>query len=207
MINAWYFKHTNANFSFVEKTIMVKAFQLKTLFAPQELTKIVQNFGLKKRSAPEIGDSIHDAFRDYILSALSELGDQREDKNKIYIEARFHLEKGGRLLEGMPHPAGKMSYKIAAMVETLTKLIENSSELAAERATRFMEKNLVRRLRDIWISNTSTPFHVGGDGTGRNPRDFILQCFEAAGNQYPEITWFKQVDHTVADMLIKSIKR
>ena len=100
-----------------------------------------------------------------------------------------------------------MSYKIAAMVETLTKIIENSSELAAERATRFMKKNLVRRLRDIWISNTSTPFHVGGDGTGRNPRDFILCCFEAAGNQYPEITWFKQVDNAVADMLIKSIKR
>ena len=100
---------------------MVKAFHLKTLFAPNELTKLVQNFGLKKHPTPEIGESIHNAFRDYILAALSELGDQREDKNKIYIEARFHLDKSARLLEGMPHPAGKMSYKIAAMVETPNK--------------------------------------------------------------------------------------
>ncbi|MEM7466452.1 MAG: hypothetical protein AAF387_06150 [Pseudomonadota bacterium] len=186
---------------------MVKAFQLKTLFSSHDLTKMVQNFGLRRRPAPEIGDSIQDAFKDYILSALSELGDQGEDKKKIYIEARFHFEKAGKLLEGMPHPAGKMAFKLSAMATTLTKLIEGSSDIAADRATRFMEKNLVRRLRDIWLSATSTPFHMGGDGTGRNPRDFILTCFEAAGAQYPEITWFKEVDYAIADLLIKSIKR
>ena len=87
MINAWYFKHTNANVSVIEKINMVKAFQFKTLFAAQELTKLVQNFGLRKRPAPEIGDSIHEAFRDYILSALSELGDQSEDKNMLHRSA------------------------------------------------------------------------------------------------------------------------
>jgi hypothetical protein len=29
----------------------------------------------------------------------------------------------------------------------------------------------------------------------------------AAGNQYPELTWFKSVDAVVADQLIKAIKR
>jgi hypothetical protein len=93
------------------------------------------------------------------------------------------------------------------MSDTLDKLIEGRSDFSAERATRFVEKNLIRRLRDIWASNTPTPFHAGFDNSGRNPRDFLLICLAAAGEQYPEITWFKSVDEKIADQLIKAIKR
>jgi hypothetical protein len=112
-----------------------------------------------------------------------------------------------KLLEGLPHPAGKMAYRISTMNGTLEKLIEGRDDFAAERATRFVEKNLVRQLRDIWTANTATPFHSGSDNSGRNPRDFVICCFAAAGNQYPELTWFNSVDDEVADLLIKNIKR
>lgn len=186
---------------------MTNRFQLKSLFNPEEITILVQNFGFKRMQPPEIEAAIQSAFSDYILAALSEVtGDEDNDK-RIYSEANYHLSKASKLLEGMPHPAGKMAYRLSNMVDTLNKLIEGRLNLGAEKAQRFMEKNLVRKLRDIWVSNTSTPFHPYGDGTGKNPRDFILQCFYAAGDRYPEISWFKQVDTTVADLLIKSIKR
>lgn len=186
---------------------MVNRFRLKTLFTNEALTKMVQNYGLKRMSADDIGDQIQTAFSDYILSALSEIGDSAEDRGRIYVEASHHISQASKLLEGMPHPAGKMSYRLTKMSETLRKIIEGSSSLAAERASRFMEKNLIRRLRDIWCANTSTPFHAGGDGSGRNPRDFILDCLGAAYVHYPEIEWFKEVDLVIADTLIKNIKR
>lgn len=186
---------------------MSTTFNLKPLFNPEKITNMVQNFGFKRLSEEEINERLQVTFSDYIISALTEISDGQKDNKKIYIEAHYHMDKARKLLEYMPHPAGKMSYRLAAMMDTLNKLVEGSDNFAAERATRFMEKNLVRHLRDIWLANTSTPFHSGGDGSGRNPRDFILQCFAAAGAAYPEITWFKEVDYTIADLLIKSIKR
>ena len=182
---------------------MVNRFTLKTLFTPEELTNLVQNFGFKRMSEKAIETTLYNAFSDYILSALTELGDNTEDNKKIYLEANHHIDKARKLLEGMPHPAGKMAYRLNSMMTTLNKLIEGKDNFAAERANRFMEKNLVRRLKELWKANTSTPFHSGGDGSGKNPRDFILTCFAAAGRQYPEIVWFKEVDYTIADMLIR----
>lgn len=186
---------------------MTRTFVLKKLFSPEKITELVHNFGFKRMSTAEIEITIQNAFSDYILSALSELGDDTKNNKKIYIEAAFHMDKARKLLEGMPHPAGKMAYRLNNMMDTLNKLVEGSDNFAAERANRFMEKNLVRRLRDLWVANTATPFHSGGDDSGRNPRDFILLCFAAAAKQYPEIHWFKEVNFTIADLLIKSIKR
>ena len=92
-------------------------------------------------------------------------------------------------------------------MEQAACVLEGGSSFSAERANRFVEKNLVRQLRDIWMANTATPFHMGGDNSGRNPRDFLLCCFKAAGEQYPELSWFDMVDEKIADQLIKSIKR
>ncbi len=186
---------------------MATRFQLKTLFNPEEITNLVQNFGFKRMDKDEIENIIQKAFSDYILAALSELNNDAKENEKLYIEAGFYMDKASKLLEAMPHPAGKMSYRLSSMVATLNKLIEGQDNFAADRATRFMEKNLARRLKDLWLANTSTPFHTGSDGSGRNPRDFILQCFAAAGKQYPEISWLKEVDYKIADNLIKSIKR
>jgi len=186
---------------------MVTHFQLKTLFSSEEITILVQNFGFKRMTQDEIKENIQKSFSDYILSALSELNSDSNDNQKLYLEAVFHIEKARKLLEGMPHPGGKIAYRLSSMMDTLNKLIEGNDSFAAERATRFMEKNLVRRLKDLWLANTPTPFHSGGDDSGCNPRDFILRCFSAAGREYPEISWFSEVDFTIADSLIKSIKR
>jgi hypothetical protein len=168
---------------------------------------MVQTFGLKRMPEEELEAALQKAFSDYVLVSLSELGNQGEDHRKLYIEAEFHMDKSRKLLEGLPHPAGKMAYRLSSMIDTLNKLIEGSNSFSAERATRFVEKNLVRRLRDIWTSSTSTPFYAGDDGWGKSPRDYLLCCFAAAGEKYPELSWFKSVDANIADQLIKSIKR
>lgn len=186
---------------------MTQRFQLKKLFTEEEIAQLMQQYGFKRMNDQELDAALQQAFLDYILAALSEIDDTAEDNKKLYIEAGFHLEKAAKLLANKPHPAGRMSYRLINMLDTLNKIIEGRINMAAERATRFMEKNLVRRLRDIWNNNTSTPFHASGDNSGRNPRDFLLTCLHHAGHQYPEIHWFKQVDLRIADQLIKSIKR
>jgi len=186
---------------------MVTRFTLEKLFDEKELTNLVQNFGFKRMETAEIEHLIQSAFSDYILSALSELGVNQADHQRIYVEATHYLDKASKLLDGMPHPAGKMAYRLMNMKNTLEKVSSGQDNFATDRASRFMEKNLVRRLRDIWIGNTSTPFHSGGDGTGRNPRDFILTCFASAYAHYPDIAWFNEVNPHIADILIKSIKR
>ena len=186
---------------------MVNQFVLKKLFNEDEIQGILKNFGFKRMTTVEFDAAVQKAFSDYVLVSLSELGAETEDHRRLYIEAQFHLQKSMKLLEGLPHPAGKMAYRISTMMDTLDKLVEGRSDFSAERATRFVEKNLVRQLRDIWITNTATPFHVGSDNSGCNPRDFLLYCFAAAGKQYPELTWFNSVDDIVADQLIKAIKR
>ena len=186
---------------------MVNKFVVKKLLTQEQLSQVMQTFGFKRMTKEEFETSLHEAFSDYILLSLSELGGEIQDHKRLYLEAQFHLQKSMKLLEGMPHPAGKMAYRIASMNDTLSKLIEGRGDFSAERATRFVEKNLVRQLRDIWTANTATPFHAGSDNSGRNPRDFLLYCFSAAGKKYPEINWFNSVDERLADQLIKIIKR
>jgi hypothetical protein len=186
---------------------LVNKFVLKPLFSSEALAQVMANYGFRRMALEEFEAAIQKAFSDYILLSLSELGGEAENHRRLYIESQFHLQKAMKLLESLPHPAGKMAYRLSAMNDTLNKLIEGGSNFSAERANRFVEKNLVRQLRDIWIANTATPFHLGSDNSGRNPRDFLLCCFKAAGEQYPELTWFNMVDEKIADQLIKSIKR
>ena len=186
---------------------MVNQFVLKKIFNADEINEVIENFGFKRMSPVEFDIALQKAFSDYVLLSLSELGANKEDHSRLYIEAQFHLQKSMKLLEGLPHPAGKMAYRISTMISTLDKLIQGDDNFSSERASRFVEKNLVRQLRDIWIANTATPFHIGSDGSGRNPKDFLLCCLRAASIQYPELKWFSSVDSDVADQLIRSIKR
>lgn len=185
---------------------MVTPFKLQTLFTKDELLFIQQNFGLKRASILVLEESFQNAFEMYIIAALTEISDDYGDHKKLFIEAASYLGQARKLLDGLPHPSGKMAQRLSTMISTLNKLSEGDSS-ASERASRFMEKNLIRRLRDIWEANTSTPFHVGGDRTGRNPRDFLVYSFSIVARHYPDITWFKAVDHNLADLLIKRIKR
>ena len=186
---------------------MVNHFVLKKLFTSDEISHVIEIFGFRRMTKEEFEAALQKAFSDSVLLSLSELGGETEDHKRLYIEVQFHLQKSMKLLEGLPHPAGKMAYRISSMNDTLSKLIEGRGDFSAERATRFVEKNLVRQLREIWMANTATPFHTGSDNSGRNPRDFLLCCFSAAAKQYPEISWFDSVDERLADQLIKIIKR
>ena len=186
---------------------MVKRFTTKGLFSEDDVEFFINNFGLKRMKPDTLQTFLQEAFDDYIVLALSEQGDEREDKVRVYLEAQYNIDKASKLLESMPHPAGKMSYRLQSMSETLTKLVEGEDNFSASRAARFVEKNLVRKLRDIWMINTSTPFHAGIDGTGRNPRDYLLFCFDKAYAQYPQIQWFNNVTPQLADSLIKSVKK
>lgn len=185
---------------------MVNRFTLKPLFTPEQIQQLIQTFGFRRQTADNIEAALQAAFSDYVLLALTESSDDEETRKQIYLESQFHIEKAQKRLSGMPHPAGKMASRLASMIQTLQKLIEGD-DMAADRATRFMEKNLIRRLRDLWQNNTSTPFHTGGDGSGRNPRDFLLMCFAAAHKAYPEISWFHSIDLAQADRMIQAIKR
>ena len=207
MINAKYLMHTYTLPNIHEDRYLVNKFVVKEIFTQQQLLNVMQTFGFKRMTLDEFKLSIQSAFSDYILLSLSEIGGKSEDHCRLYMEAKFHLQKSVKLLEGLPHPAGKMAYRLSAMNDTLDKLIDGRSDFSAERATRFVEKNLIRRLRDLWTLNTSTPFHAGYDGSGRNPTDFLLICLSNAGEHYPEIKWFKSVDYKIAERLIKSIKR
>ena len=186
---------------------LVKRFKLKSLFRLDELNGMMQTFGLNRMSVESMEAALQLAFTDYVVVSLAEQGGHANEHRRLYIEAEFHLSKAQKLLEGLPHPAGKMSYRLYSMTSTLHKLIEGGDDFSAERATRFVEKNLVRRLRDIWTSNTSAPFSPGSDALGKGPRDFLLCCFTAAAKQYPELVWFQSVNEEIADQLIQSIKR
>ena len=186
---------------------MVKRFETKNLFDSSQITNMVQNFGLKRQDTADIQLALQQAFGDYVLAALSEISGSPDEHRQLYLEASFHLQKAARLLNGLPHPAGKMANRLDTMETTLQKLVEGKIGSAAERANRFMEKNLVRKLREIWRNNTPNPFHAGGDDSGKNPRDFIVYCFHVVGQAYPEIEWFGKLNRIEADMLIKAIKR
>lgn len=186
---------------------MVNSFSLKTLLSEQDIQFISTNFGFQKYSNEELNEAFQNAFHDYILVSLSEMGESLEENKRLYSEANFHLQKASKLLLSTPHPAGKMSLRLTKMSNTLHKLIDGSLDISAQRATRFMEKNLARQLRSIWQANTSTSFYFGGDDSGKNPRDYLIFCFKCAGKQYPELEWFNQMDERIADVLIKQIKR
>lgn len=185
---------------------MVNTFSLKNIFLPDERQFIIDNFGFDNAKTVEIDDALHKAFADYIFNSLSEISGDETERRQLYIEANYHLEKAEKLLQGMPHPAGKMSYRIAKMSSTLEKLIEGNDNFAAEKANRFLEKNLMRRLRDVWQSNTSAPFRPGGDDSGKSPRDFVMFCFKTVSEKYPDIQWMRDVDLKLIDIMIKSAR-
>jgi len=201
------FAHANANFIVDDTHPMVKRFQVDTLFSAQNTKALAARFQLYRQSTEEIESALEAAFEPYILGILSELSGVTDEYRKLYIEAQYHLDIAARRLDGLPHPAGKMASRLETMHTTLGKLIDGEIGSAAERANRFMEKNLVRRLRDIWTTNTPTFFHAGGDDSGRNPRDYLVTCFHTVAESYPEIEWFAKLNTHEADLLIKAIKR
>ncbi len=185
---------------------MSEPFVVKEIFPPSVIANMVDQFGLRGRPPQALADALHRFFGEYVLLALSELPGNRDERNRVYTEAVFHLEKASKLLRGQAHPAGGMSMRLDKMSRTLQRVQDGQSDVRLERAERFVEKNLARHLHAVWQSATSTPFYAGGDDSGRNPRDFMLLCFAQAASVYPEIEWFAQFDLAIADHLIRAVR-
>ena len=185
---------------------MSKTFKLKLIFNEAKITELVQKYGLKRMSNEELSAELHTIFEDYILIALSELSSSVEERNAAYNEAIWYITKAQKLLAGQPHPAGKMAAKLKDMCNTLNTVIQGEDNNGADRAKRFVEKNLVRKLRQFWQANTAQPFTPDIHFDGHSPVEFILDCFACAGASFPEIEWFDQVDASTASKLIRSTR-
>ncbi len=123
MLNAWYFTHTNTSLNFNTTFHYDKPIYIKKLFTEKEITDLVRDFGFKRMGNEEIVYTLQSAFSDYIIGALSEMSGDPQNDQQLYIEAGYHLNKASKLLEGMPHPAGKMSFRLGNMIGTLKQLL------------------------------------------------------------------------------------
>lgn len=182
-----------------------KLFQLKMIFSEADIDQLAIKYGLKRMSCTELSQNLHAIFEEYIVLALSEQGGSKADRDASYNEAMWHLLKAQKLLKGQPHPAGKMSQKIGDMVASLISVLEGSDH-GADRARRFVEKNLARKLKQLWQANTASPFIADLHFDGHSTVEFFLECFELAAKAYDEIEWFKQVTPNTASKLIRSVK-
>lgn len=185
---------------------MSPTFSVKSLLSLPESESFCLNFGFKS-SPTQLQAAINDAFFDYIVLALSEEKESRQLRDQHYQEALYYLDKAKKLLQGQAHPAGSMANKLDKMVATLQKVMANQSDIAEDRAKRFVELNLVRKLRNVWQVNTNTPFYAGIDGSERSPHDFLYLCFRAASREYPEISWFAAVNDRAIDYMIRAVRR
>ena len=183
-----------------------KPFTLKPLFSPEKITHLVQKYGFIRQTEEEISTKLHSIFEEYIVLALSEMSGSIEERNAAYNEAIWYFSKAQKLLQGQPHPAGKMAAKLDDMSKTLTSVIEGADQNGAERAKRFVEKNLARKLKQFWQSNTATPFTPDICFDGHSAIEFLLECFGLAAQSFPEIEWFSQVDAHTASKLIRSVR-
>jgi len=112
------------------------------------------------------------------------------------------------LLRGQQHPAGSMALKIDKFVKTLQTVVEGRHTPAKEKAMRFVEKNLGRKLKQLWLScggSTLVPSGLNA-AHGDNPVAFFKVCFENASVAYPEIDWLSHHDESSINRLIVSIR-
>jgi hypothetical protein len=184
---------------------MTERFILKEIVSLEDCQWLKQNFGFRGAER-ELIDGIQNAFQDYVLLAVSEEKESRQQRDQHYIEAMYFIDKASKLLQGQPHPAGAMSQRLDKMKSTLEKVVANESEVAEDRAKRFVELNLVRKLRDLWLKNTNTPFYVGQDGSGKAPHDYLATLFRFAARSYPEVSWFSAVSPKAIDYMVGRVK-
>ena len=191
----------------IEISAMINTFVLKDFFSQEQLAELIHEFSFSDATVSELELAIREAFKDYIVSALSEMSGATEEHQKLYVEAIYPLERASKLLQGLPHPAGKMATRLLSMTETLKKLASGQQNIHSERASRFIEKNLIRRIKHVWDNNTKVSFFDYSGVDKGSPVRFVRRCLNAAGRSYPEIVWFASVDNARADNLIKSIRK
>lgn len=186
---------------------MAQPFKVRELFSLQQCEQMLNAFNFSRATAIELQQMIQEAFRDYIILALSEeLSDSREDRNRTYIEAAWHLEKAEKLLKDAPHPGNNIASKLERFIKTLRTISESQEGDSQMRATRFMEKNLARNLRNVWENASTQAFLTDKAEHTNNMTHFISQCLFAAKAAYPEISWFQGLNKKTITVLVRSLR-
>ena len=118
---------------------MVSTFDLKDIFKDDFCESISKKYNFKKNDSAEIHKDLEETFKDFIILILSENNSYTiEERNKLYNEAIFNLQQTSKLLQGMPHPASSMSYKLLKMAEIELKDLQIEFEKNEKKLKLFL---------------------------------------------------------------------
>ena len=184
---------------------MTSIFKLKDIFNNDFCESLCVKYKLNKKIGDEISISLQNTFRDFIILILSENNSYTvEERNKLYNEAIYNLQHTSKLLQGMPHPASSMSYKLIKMSETLKK-VTSGSKKEKSKANRFIEKNLIRKFIVFWNTNSSEKFLLENNKINYNICKCFFDCSQKISSEYPEIEWFKICEMEFIESLFENI--
>tara|TARA_B100001027_G_scaffold126917_1_gene87671 strand:+ start:165 stop:719 length:555 start_codon:yes stop_codon:yes gene_type:complete len=184
---------------------LVSTFDLKDIFKNDFCELISKKYNFKKNDSAEIHKDLEETFKDFIILILSENNSYTiEERNKLYNEAIFNLQQTSKLLQGMPHPASSMSYKLLKMAETLKKVTFGSKK-EKTKANRFIEKNLVRKFIVFWNKYNDNKFLSKEDKINYLICECFMDCSQEVHRNFPDIEWFKDCEIDFVESLFENI--
>ena len=184
---------------------MVSNFRLKNVFDENYCRSLIKNYSFDINNNEEFSNELLTAFKDFIILILSENNSYSiEERNKLYNEAIYNLQHTSKLLQGMPHPASSMSYKLNKMSETLKKVIIGGKKEKSN-ANRFIEKNLVRKFIAFWDKYNNNKFLSSNKEINYKVCDCFLDCSKKISDNYPEIEWFRNCEIEFVQSLFENI--
>tara|TARA_B110000003_G_scaffold103041_1_gene105272 strand:+ start:613 stop:1161 length:549 start_codon:yes stop_codon:yes gene_type:complete len=182
---------------------LTTTFELKNIFNDDFCKSLKKTYGLNNEN--QIANMLQDTFRDFIILILSENNSYTvEERNKLYNEAIYNLQHTSKLLQGMPHPASSMSYKLSKMSETLKK-VTSGNKKEKSKANRFIEKNLIRKFILFWDANSPDKFFTEKDKINYEICKCFLDCSKKISSKYPEIEWFRVCEIEFVESLFENI--
>jgi len=184
---------------------LVSNFQLKNIFDENYCKLLIINYNFSTNDYEKFSSELSITFRDFIILILSENSSYSiEERNKLYNEAIYNLQHTSKLLQGMPHPASSMSYKLIKMSETLKKVIIGGKREKSN-ANRFIEKNLVRKFIAFWDEYNQNKFLTLNKEINYKVCDCFIDCSKKISIIYPELEWFKNCEIEFIKSLFENI--
>ncbi len=184
---------------------MVSTFVLKDIFDREFCESLIKKYGFENNDYQKISNELSNTFKDFIILILSENNSYSvEERNKLYNEAIFNLQHTSKLLQGMPHPASSMSYKLLKMSETLKK-VTSGNKKEKTNANRFIEKNLIRKFILFWDKYSNEKYLKTDKKINYNTCKCFLDCSKKISIIYPEIEWFKTCEMEFTESLFENI--
>jgi len=180
-------------------------FQIKDIFDENFCLSLQKKYNLNIKVSDKISHELHKTFNDFMILVLSENNSYTiEERNKIYIESIFNLQKTSKLLEGMPHPASSMSYKLLKMSETLQKITRGGKK-EKSKANRFIEKNLVRKFILFWDLHSNEKYLSCENKINYNICKCFLDCSKKISQKHSGIEWFDTCEIEFVESLFENI--